>query len=58
MPAKKTDKTPKYPRFQLRVSAEDMAAFKTAAKADHLPIAAWVRRACYAAIDAMPKKKR
>jgi predicted HicB family RNase H-like nuclease len=55
MPAKKkTD----YPSFKFRVSEEDLTAFEEAAKAEHLSIAAWIRRACYAAIDAMPKPKK
>ncbi len=60
MPAKKPAKTEpkKYPRFQLRVSEDDMIAFKAAAQTERLPLAAWIRRACFAAIDAMKPKKK
>ena len=59
MPAKKKTVKAKYPRFQLRLSEEDQAKFQAAAEAEHLPLAAWIRRACFAAIDAMkPKLKK
>jgi predicted HicB family RNase H-like nuclease len=48
---------PKTEKFMLRVSEEDLAAWRVAAEAQDMALADWIRRACRAALPANPKKK-
>ena len=51
-------RAPKDVAFTMRMSAEDMAAFRAAAERADMSLSDWIRRTCRAALAPEPKRKR
>jgi predicted DNA binding CopG/RHH family protein len=49
-PKKPPKKSKREKSFTLRVSEEDLVAWKAAADREEMPVSLWIRRACSAAI--------